>query len=194
MVSGCEGWIFPSFFIFGYVFMDIRRERAGFEKKFYHMCEPVVQEAGYTLYDLEYITSQKVLRLYIQDPRTKSALIEDCIKVDHALSPAFESESWIPEEVVLEVSSPGIYRNLTTLEHFKTSIGEIIQVVITGVLSEEQAVGAPKALKNEKKFRGTLLEVGEENFVVEVNNFTIKFNYPQVKKVNLDPDLKSVRE
>ena len=102
--------------------MDIHRERTGVEKKFYHMCEPVVQEAGYRLYDMEYVPTSKVLRLYIQDPRTGSAVIDDCVKVDHALSPAFETETWIPEDVVLEVSSPGVYRHLSTLEHFKTSI------------------------------------------------------------------------
>ena len=174
--------------------MDIHRERIGVEKKFFHACEPVVQEAGYRLYDLEYITTSKVLRLYIQDPRTGSALIEDCIKVDHALSPVFETETWIPEEVVLEVSSPGVYRHLSTLEHFKMSVGEIISAVIVGQLSAEQIAGAPKNFAGEKKFRGKLLELNEEGFTMEVKNFPLKLTYKQLKKANLDPDLKSVRE
>jgi ribosome maturation factor RimP len=175
-------------------FMDIDRERSGVEKKFYLMCEPVVQEAGYRLYDLEYVTTQKLLRLYIQDPRTSSALIEDCVKVDHALSPAFETETWIPEDVVLEVSSPGVYRHLSTLEHFKMTIGEVIAVVIMGQLSDEQIKDAPKGIKGEKKFRGTLTEVGNEDFTMEIKGFPLKLTYKQTKKVNLDPDLKSVRE
>ncbi len=174
--------------------MDINNERSGIEKKFFLMCEPVVQEAGYRLYDLEYVTGQKLLRLYIQDPRTGSALIEDCIKVDHALSPAFESESWIPEEVVLEVSSPGVFRHLSTLEHFRMTVGEMVAVVIMGQLSEEQAKGAPKGVKGEKKFRGRLQEVGTEDFTIEISGFLLRLTYKQVKKVNLDPDLKSVKE
>jgi ribosome maturation factor RimP len=174
--------------------MDIRRERTGVEKKFYHMCEPIVQEAGYRLYDLEYVNTSKVLRLYIQDPRTGSALIDDCVKVDHALSPAFESETWIPEEVVLEVSSPGVYRHLSTLDHFKTSIGEIIEAVIIGGLSPEQTAGAPKGIAGEKKFRGKILEVSEEGLTMEVKNFPLKLTYKQLKKANLDPDLKAARE
>lgn len=174
--------------------MDINQERSGLEKKFFLMCEPVVQEAGYRLYDLEYLTTQKLLRLYIQDPRTGSALIEDCVKVDHALSPAFESETWIPEDVVLEVSSPGVYRHIANLEHFKMSIGEMIAVVIMGQLSEEQLKNAPKGIKGEKKFRGKLHEVSAEEFTILVKDFPLKLTYKQVKKVNLDPDLKSVRE
>lgn len=177
-----------------FYFMDINRERLGLEKKFFLMCGPVVQEAGYRLYDLEYISSQKLLRLFIQDPRTGSALIDDCVKVDSALSPAFESETWIPEEVVLEVSSPGVYRHISTLEHFRMSIGEIVAVVIMGQLSEEQITGAPKGIRGEKKFRGKLIEVDLEDFVIEVKGFPLKINYKQVKKVNLDPDLNSAKE
>ena len=176
--------------------MDILQERSGLEKKFFHLCEPVVQEAGYRLYDLEYVTTQKLLRLYIQDPRTGSALIEDCVKVDKALDPAFETETWIPEDVVLEVSSPGVYRHIANLEHFKMSIGEIVAVVITGQLSEEQTTGSPKGLnlKSDKKFRGKLLEADQDGYVIELKGFNLKLNYKQTKKVNLDPDLKSVRE
>lgn len=174
--------------------MDIQQERNGLEKKFYHLCEPVVQEAGYRLYDLEYVTGQKLLRLYIQDPRTGSALIEDCVKVDHALSEPFEKEEWIPEEITLEVSSPGVYRHISNLEHFKMSIGEMIAVVIMGQLSDEQTEGAPKGIKGEKKFRGKLISADQENYVIEVKGFNLKLNYKQTKKVNLDPDLKSAHE
>lgn len=174
--------------------MDINAERSGLEKKFYLMCSPIVEETGFRLYDLEYISSQKLLRLYIQDPRTGSAVIDDCIKVDHALTPAFETNSWIPEDVVLEVSSPGVYRHITTLEHFKLSLGEIVLVVIMGQLDESQVTGAPKGIKGEKKFRGKLLEALAEYFVIEIDGFLLKLNYKQVKKINLDPDLKSVRE
>ena len=174
--------------------MNIHQERSGLEKKFYLLCEPVVLEAGYRLYDLEYISSQKLLRLYIQDPRTGSAVIEDCIKVDHALSEPFEKEEWIPTEIVLEVSSPGVYRHITTLEHFKSSVGEIVGVVITGQLSEEQFAGAPKGIKGEKKFRGKLVSLEEETYTIDVKGFNLKLNYNQTKKINLDPDLKSAQE
>ena len=177
-----------------FYFMDINAVRTGLEKKFFLLCEPVVQEAGYRLYDLEYVVGQKLLRLYIQDPRTGSALIEDCVKVDHALSAPFETVDWIPEEIVLEVSSPGVYRHLAILEHFKMTIGEMISVVIMGQLSEEQTLGAPKGLKGEKKFRGKLTEVNDEYFVIEAKSFPLKLSYKQVKKANLDPDLQSVRE
>ena len=174
--------------------MDIHQERIGLEKKFFLLCDPVIQEAGYRLYDLEYITGQKLLRLYIQDPRTGSALIEDCVKVDHALSEPFEKEEWIPQEVILEVSSPGVYRHMANLEHFKMSLGEMVAVVIMGQLSDEQLTGAPKGLKGEKKLRGKLLEASNDDYIIEIKGFKLKLNYKQTKKINLDPDLKSAQE
>jgi ribosome maturation factor RimP len=82
------------------------------------------------------------------------------------------------------------------LEHFKMSIGEILSVVITGQLSEEQTAGSPKGLnlKSDKKFRGKLVEANQDEYVIEVKGFNLKLNYKQTKKVNLDPDLKSVKE
>jgi len=188
-VSGEKGWIYSILFYF----MDIDIKRTGLEQKFFLMCEPIVIEAGYRLYDLEYLPNQTLVRLYIQDPRTGSALIEDCVKVDHALSPAFETEEWIPEDIVLEVSSPGVYRHVRTREHFHLALNEIVLVVITGNLSEEQVQGAPKGIKGEKKFRGKLISVGEEGFSLEVKGYELKLNYKQIKKVNLDPDLNSVK-
>ncbi len=169
--------------------MDIQKQRAGLEKKFFLLCEPVVQEAGYRLYDLEYLTGQKLLRLFIEDPRTKTALIDDCVKVDHALSPAFETETWIPEDIVLEVSSPGIYRDLNTLEHFKTFLNEIVLVVITGKLSDEQAEGAPKGIKGDKKFRGVMTAVTDEGITLDIQGFKLNLTYAQMKTATLDPDL-----
>lgn len=173
--------------------MDIDNKRSGLEQKFFLMCSPVVIEAGYRLYDLEYLPNQKLVRLYIQDPRTGSAVIEDCIKIDHALSEPFETAEWIPQDIVLEVSSPGVYRHINTREHFQLVLNETILVVITGALSEEQTQGAPKGIKGEKKFRGKLLSVGEESISLDVKGFELKINYKQIKKVNLDPDLNSAR-
>jgi ribosome maturation factor RimP len=174
--------------------MDIYSQKTGLDKKFFLLCEPVVQEAGYRLYDLEYLPGQKLLRIYIQNPMTGSALIDDCVKVDHALSGPFETETWIPEEIILEVSSPGVYRHLNCLEHFKLSIGETISLVLTASLPEEDLVDAPKGIKGEKKLRGKLLQVESDHIIVLVKNFNAKISYKIIKKANLDPDLASIRE
>lgn len=168
--------------------MEFNKVRTGIEEKFYTQCNAVVIENGYVLYDLEYISGSSTLRLYIMDEKTKTAVIEDCVKVDRALTPIFEEE-WVPEDIVLEVSSPGVYRNLKTLKHFELALNERISVVITGNLEDEIVKDAPKAVKNGKHFTGILKTVTEENIILDINGFELKLTVAQLKKASLEPAL-----
>jgi ribosome maturation factor RimP len=176
----------PSFFFIGV--MELFKKRTGLEEKFYKACEAVTNEHDYVIYDMDYIHGSSTVRLFIMNPETKTAVIEDCIKVDRGLSPFFE-EDWVPDDVVLEVSSPGVYRTLKTKENFEAAVGEIISCSISGSLSEDVVKDAPKALKNEKSFRGLLKEFNEEKILLEIDGFELPLMIEQIKKANLDPDL-----
>lgn len=172
--------------------MDAVKSRSGMEQKLYELCLPVVREQGYILYDMEYLTNQKLLRLYIMNPTTKSAVIEDCVKVDHALSPAFEAATWVPEEIVLEVSSPGVYRHVNSLAHFQTGIGEIHSVTIMGQLDTTLNGELPKKALTAKKFRGTLKEALPGMVVLETEDGLVKLPFAQIKSAGLDPDFEDL--
>jgi ribosome maturation factor RimP len=161
------GWFLgsPLFFIRGFL-MELDVSRTGVEAKFFELCEKVVPELGYRLYDMEYIKGQSLLRVYIMDEKTKSAVIEDCIQVDRALTPYIDEENWIPEELVLEVSSPGINRSLKTMAHFEESLNEQVKVTTRADLpAEGNADITEKKLKN-RKYQGNLLEVKAEGIKV----------------------------
>lgn len=168
--------------------MEAIKNRVGLEQKLFELCVPVVKEQGYSLYDLEYLSNQKILRLYIMNPETKSAVIEDCIKVDHALSPIFESADWIPEEIVLEVSSPGVYRHVNSLAHFMAGIGEVHSVTIMGQVDPSLNAGLSSKILGSKKFRGTLKEVNPSVVTLETKDGTVKLPFAQIKSAGLDPD------
>lgn len=168
--------------------MDIIKTRNGLEKKFWEMCVPAVREAGYFLYDLEYLSSQKILRAYIMDEATSSAVIEDCIKVDTALTPLFEQAEWIPEDVVLEVSSPGVYRHVSSLAHFQMGMGEIHAVTIMGNLDPAANPGIATKYLGAKKFRGTLKKADAQVVVLETEIGTVNVPFNQIKNAGLDPD------
>lgn len=169
--------------------MELNKVRSGLELKLYNLALQIVTENEYVLYDIEYVSNSSTLQVYIMDPATKSAIIEDCIKVDRAFSPYCDEETWIPNDFVLEVSSPGVFRSLKTLDHFKSAVNEIVSLSIQGHLDElEQAKS--KNLKNAKKFRGKLLEVTEEYIIIDSNSIELKISYKQMKKAGLDPDIK----
>lgn len=168
--------------------MELIRKRTGLEEKFFAICEAVTKELGYAIYDMDYIQGSSTVRLFIMNPETKTAVIEDCIKVDRATTEYFE-EDWVPEDIVLEVSSPGVYRSLKTRENFEAAVGDIISCTITGSLEAEFLEGAPKSVKNGKAFRGILKEFNEEKILLEIDGFNLEISIEQIKKANLDPEL-----
>ena len=78
-------------------------EPTALEKKFLEVCAPVVTEQGLELYELEYISGSQLLRLYVENPVSKSANLEDCVKVDRAMTEVVEANNWMPDALVLEV-------------------------------------------------------------------------------------------
>ncbi len=158
--------------------MDAVRERKGIEKKFYELSIKIVENQGYKLYDLDYLTGNSELRLYIYNPETNTALIEDCVKVDKAFDPHLE-EDWVPESLTLQVSSPGLFRSLKCLEHFKMAKGENVKMILS------QSVEGLK----DKKLMGKVIEIVDEKVKVEIdgNHYLIPISH--VKKANLETEI-----
>ena len=168
--------------------MDLSKKRSGVEEKFYNLCSKVVPENGLQLYDMEYIAGSYTLKVYILDEATGTAVIEDCVKIDRALTPFIDEEDWVPEQLTLEVSSPGMFRELKTLEHFQSAIGEIVSCTISGQLAPEVLGQLPKKVAGLKKFRGKLESVTETNIMLDLKDFQLPLTYEQIKKASLDPD------
>lgn len=166
--------------------MELIQERSGVEGKFFTLCSKVALENGLELYDLEYVVGSKLLRLYIMDKKTKTALIEDCAKIDHALTPYFETETWMPDEVTLEVSSPGVYRGLRTLEHFSMAVDKNISVVLNKNLNGEDYKEMPRSITAEKKLKGKLKQVLDNKLELEIGKFLVPVTFDNIKRANLD--------
>lgn len=168
----------------------------GIEAKFYELCLPVVRECDLDIYDLDYNTGAHRLRVFITRKEDISADLEDCVKVDRALGPYFESEQWIPDEIVLEVSSPGLYRHLNRPEHFEAAIDQNICLTLTRKWEE---LVDPQLLKGKKISRfiksaktaiAKLIAVEEKGLEVELDKLgKIKIDYQEIKKANIEADI-----
>ena len=146
----------------------------------------VAEETGYDLYDMEYIKGSKTLRVYIADKETGSALIEDCVKVDRAFTDHVEAADWVPEDFVLEVSSPGVYRKLKTEDHFESAVEELVFIETNTPVEIE---GVTKKGKGTKKFRALLKNIVDKKLILDADGTQFELELSQVKKANLDPDL-----
>lgn len=168
--------------------MILNKERTGVEKKLYDLTEKVVKSENLNLYDVEYLASSGILRVFIVDEKTDTAQLDDCVRVDRAFTPHFETESWIPDNITLQVSSPGIFRKLTSLEHFKAQVGKRIKVIFLKALGE-LVEDAPKKIKGAKILVADLLEVTEEGIVLSENDFKFSVSFTDIKKANLEVNL-----
>ncbi len=164
------------------------------EKKFFDLCSKIVVEQGLSLYDVEWTQGAQTLTVYIFDEKTNSAIIDDCIKVDRALSPYIDNETWMPENLTLEVSSPGLFRHLNQVVHFQSSVGQEVQLTLFKKLETDHLPEFPKAFKNSTKFKAKLLAAENDGIEVELKNQKIKIKYSEIKKANLETDINSKKE
>lgn len=165
--------------------MVLRQSRTGLEQKFYELCERVIPETGLELYDLDYLPGSGELRVYIRNPETMTAVIEDCIAVDRALSPFLEEE-WTPSKLSLEVSSPGLFRSLRTVAQFKETKGEKVALTLTKKIEDNDL---PPSIKNNKKLIGTLLRADESGVELDIEGHSLAIGYDMIKKANLETEI-----
>ena len=100
-------------------------KKVNIAEKTEEILEPIAAEAGVVIYDVEYVreAGQQYLRAYI-DRKPDGVTIDDCERVSRALSDALDEDDFIPDAYTLEVSSPGLGRQLKKDRHLAYSVGE----------------------------------------------------------------------
>jgi ribosome maturation factor RimP len=121
------------------------------------LLEPTVERLGYELVDLEARLGGKggLVRVFIDKPGGID--LDDCETVSRAVSALLDVEDPVPGNYNLEVSSPGLDRKLTKVEHFQRFEGETVKVQMRIPIA------------GRRRFRGTLVSSDDENIVVDVD-------------------------
>ncbi|AXP09128.1 ribosome maturation factor RimP [Campylobacter hepaticus] len=90
--------------------------------------EALCKEVGLIFYDEELLSEngKKIYRIYVM--KKGGVTLDDCAKLSEILSPIFDVDPPIKGEYFLEVSSPGLERSLSTLDHFAKSMGEKVKI------------------------------------------------------------------
>ena len=140
------------------------------------LLEPTVERMGYELTDLEVRLGGRdgLIRLTIDQP--DGVDLDDCEKVSHAVSTLLDVEDPVPDNYNLEVSSPGLDRKLTKVEHFQRFEGETLKVTMRF------------PIEGRRRFRGKLLSSDEENIVVEVDGESHKLPLATLDTARLVPE------
>lgn len=126
----------------------------------------IISQCGVKLYDSE-LTSQNsrtIYRVYII--KDGGVSLEDCEKVSRVLSPIFDVMAPVEGEYFLEVSSPGLERKLSKIEHFALSLGEEAKIT----------------LNDKSVFIGKIISVDGEIITFSNDDGKSKFSFNEIKK------------
>ena len=138
-----------------------RREE--YEAKTEALLQPMVDERGFELVDLEFVKegSNWYLRAFIDKPGGIS--IDDIEPISRELSEKLDQEDVISDAYILEVSSPGLGRPLKKDKDFVRSIGAEIEIhLYRAINKQKEFVGILKEFNKEENTFTVELEDGEE--------------------------------
>ena len=137
------------------------------------LAEPIADEIGIWVWDVEFVKegARRVLRITVDSE--EGININDCEKMHRAIDPVLDEADLIEEQYYLEISSPGIERELKTDIHIEACEGWDVEVKLY----------APR--DGSKLFRGVLLPINENGDVcIESNGAIMSFERSTVAKIN----------
>ena len=138
---------------------------------------PTVERLGFELADLEVRVGGKggLVRIFIDKP--EGIDLDDCEKVSLAVSALLDVEDPVSGNYSLEVSSPGLDRKLTKVEHFQRFEGGTVKVQMRF------------PIEGRRRFRGTLVSSDDENIVVEVDGESHSLPLKTIDTARLVPEV-----
>jgi ribosome maturation factor RimP len=140
-----------------------------------NLAKPIAQKLGLEVVEIIFQTNKKppVLRVDIRNRQTETSL-DDCEQMSRLLEETLDLQEIIPGAYVLEISSPGIPRQLTTDKEFISFKG--FPVVVK--------TDAP--YQNKKQWRGNLQGRDEKAIYIHQKGKAIAIPLELVAEVQLD--------
>lgn len=137
------------------------------------LVEPVLDQMGFELLDVEYLSYQGrwVLRLYID--QEGGITVDDCARVSRELGDLIDVKDMIPHAYVLEVSSPGLNRPITKEKHLIDAVGKKIKVRMT------------RPMEGRRNFAGRLREFRDGILYVEIEKGVVALPWSEVERASL---------
>ena len=139
------------------------------------LIKPAVEKMGYELTDIEIKTQDREQLVSIFIDNLTGINIEDCEIVSRQISLLLDVENPISGKYTLEISSPGLDRKLTKLNHFKRFIGNELRIKLL------------RSMDGRRNFRGKLLAANKESIKVQVDDQLYKFPIDMIEIARLVP-------
>ncbi len=108
------------------------------EDKVTSLLKPAIQESGFELVELKLVRRKSSSLLQLLIDKVGGITLDECAELSRQLSYLLEVDDPIEGRFILEVSSPGLDRPLTTEQDFRIKIGErvLVRIKSEGINSE----------------------------------------------------------
>ena len=138
---------------------------------------PIVESLGCIFWGLVCNShgQSTLLRIFID--KETGITLKDCENVSRQVGSVMDVEDPIAGAYVLEVSSPGVDRQLFTLEHYRYFIGETIVVRLV------------RPYEGKRKLKGVLAAVEQDEGVLQVHDDEYILPLESIAVANLAPVL-----
>lgn len=131
------------------------------------MVEPILGREGFELIEMRLGRYKKTGRLQLFAYSADGITIDDCARLSRLIEPVLESENAFDGPYVVEISSPGLDRPLTTARDFARRIGDRVIVQFKNA---------------DPEITGVLATADEENIEVNVDDEIIRLPLAAIKQ------------
>lgn len=141
--------------------------------KVYELAKPVVEQAGCSLWDVEYVREAGSWYLRVFIDKEGGVSINDCENISRILDPILDEADPIPDSYVFEVGSAGAERELKRPGDFQQFMGSEVEVRLY------------QPLNGSKAFVGTLSGYDNGDVSILAGKENMSFQKAQIAQVKL---------
>lgn len=141
--------------------------------KVYELAKPVVEQAGCSLWDVEYVREAGSWYLRVFIDKEGGVSINDCENISRTLDPILDEADPIPDSYVFEVGSAGAERELKRPGDFQQFMGSEVEVRLY------------QPLNGSKAFVGTLSGYDNGDVSILAGKENMSFKKAQIAQVKL---------
>lgn len=157
------------------------------EIKVEEVIEPIINNMGFDLEYVEFVKegSNNVLRVVIDKPN-ENMWVDDCENVSRAIEDIVDKN--INQEYVLEVSSPGLERQLKNIKLYEKYIGKEVHIKLFKKQDDlKEFEGILKAVNKEDE--SICVQVEDKQMIILLKDITTAYttyNFNEALKGNTD--------
>ena len=150
------------------------------EKKLMSTINNLVLKKDFFVLNLRLRQSKSTPNISVIVDSSKTVSVDDCAYVSNVINDVLKIDEKFSDykDFALEVSSPGINRELFTLSDYKKYVGEKVQIKLK------------KSLNGVKNIKAKLIAVDDGFIKISSRNETYTIEFDNIKKANLNIDIK----